>query len=281
MAHVPSSRSFAPGKWHSLDTSLIALEKITVWLEDGPVILADVDWIVHAGEHWAVMGPNGAGKSTLFTVATARRYPSRGTVSILGRRFGETSMLELREQISIVDPLQQLYDWFTLEEVVLTGISGTIQPQAERYSETDRIRARELLERLGCHGMAEREIRTCSQGERQRVRIARALISRPRLLVLDEAASGLDFPAREALIAALVELERSEPGLASLMISHHVEELPPTITHAMLLREGRVVAAGPVDAVLTGDLVSQAFDLPISVRREDGRWSARAAAGWR
>ena len=261
--------------------SLLTLEKITVWLEDGTVILSDVDWNVRAGEHWAVMGPNGAGKSTLFAVATARRYPSRGTVSILGRRFGETSMLELREQISIVDPLQQMYDWFTVEEIVLTGISGTIQPQPERYSGDDRTRARELLERLGCHGMAEREIRTCSQGERQRVRIARALISQPLLLVLDEAAGGLDLPAREALIAALVELERSLPRLASLMISHHVEELPPTVTHALLLREGRTIASGPVDSVLTDDLVSQAFDLPINVRRDNGRWSARAVAGWR
>ena len=132
--------------------SLLTLEKITVWLEDGTVILSDVDWNVRAGEHWAVMGPNGAGKSTLFAVATARRYPSRGTVSILGRRFGETSMLELREQISIVDPLQQMYDWFTVKEIVLTGIWGLSSRNLSGIPGTMDAR-RELLERLGCHGL--------------------------------------------------------------------------------------------------------------------------------
>jgi iron complex transport system ATP-binding protein len=275
------NRSSAPEDRIAVGNRLLSLENVSVWLADGFVILADINWQVRSGEHWAVLGPNGAGKTTLFTVATARRYPSRGTVEVLGRRFGETSMLELREQISIVDPQMRMYDWFTLEEVVLTGITGTIQPQPDRYSDEDRMRARELLEQFGCHDMADREIQSCSHGERQRARIARALMTRPRLLVLDEPAGGLDLPAREALIASLTELERSNPGVASMIISHHLEELPPSTTHALLLREGRVVSAGPVDSVLTDECVTATFGIPVHVRRADGRWSARAVANWR
>jgi iron complex transport system ATP-binding protein len=260
---------------------LITLDKVSVWLEDGTFILRDIAWQVQSGEHWAVLGPNGAGKTTLFSVATARRYPSRGVVEVLGRRFGESNMLELREQISIVDPQMKMYDWFTLEEIVLTGLTGTIQPQPDRYDEADRLRARALLEQFGCHGMADREIQSCSQGERQRVRIARALMTRPRLLVMDEPAVGLDLPAREALIASLAELARGNSGIASMVISHHLEELPPTTTHALLLRDGQVVASGPVDTTLTDECVSATFSIPVNVRRVDGRWTARAIANWR
>jgi iron complex transport system ATP-binding protein len=259
---------------------VLSLEHVSVWLEDGSVILADISWSVQAGEHWAVLGPNGAGKTTLFTVATARRYPSRGIVEVLGRRFGESSMLELREQISIVDPHQRMYDWFTVEEIVLTGVTGTVQPQPDRYTEADARRARELIAQVGLAGMEEREIQSCSQGERQRVRVARALMTRPRLLVLDEPASGLDLPAREALIASLTDLERSDPHLVSMMVSHHLEELPPTITHALLLREGRINACGPVNDVLTDEHVSEAFGIPVHVARHGGRWTARGAGTW-
>ncbi|MDQ2682850.1 MAG: ATP-binding cassette domain-containing protein, partial [Chloroflexota bacterium] len=174
--------------------ALIRLENINVWLEDGTWILHDIAWEVRAGEHWAVLGPNGAGKSTLFTVATARRYPSRGTVEVIGRRFGEADMLVLREMIAVVDPHQAMYEWFTVREVVLTGVTGTVQPQPDAYTDEHRAMAADLIGRLGLAGMDEREIRTLSQGERQRVRLARALMSRPRLLVLDEPASGLDLP---------------------------------------------------------------------------------------
>lgn len=260
---------------------LIVLDHVSVWLEDGKVILSDISWTVRAGEHWAVLGPNGAGKTTLFTVATARRYPSRGQVEVLGRRFGETSMLALREQISIVDPHQRMYDWFTVEEIVLTGVGGTIQPEYGRYTDADRARAQSLLDQLGLHDMAAREIQSCSQGERQRVRIARALMARPQLLVLDEPDSGLDLPAREALISSLIDLVQADSALASMMVSHHLEELPPTISHALLLREGRIVACGLAEDVLTDEPVSDTFGIPVRVTRQDGRWAARGAATWR
>ncbi len=263
-----------------MNEPLIVLEGVTVWLEDRKEILSDITWTVRAGEHWAVLGPNGAGKSTLFNVATARRYPSRGIVEVLGRRFGEASMLELREQISIVDPHQTMYEWFTVEEIVLTGAFGTVQPQPDRYEPHHFPLAAELIAKLGLSGMETREIKTLSQGERQRVRIARALMTRPRILVLDEPAGGLDLPAREALISALVELSRTDAELATILISHHLEELPPTSTHALLLADGQMIAAGEIENVLTSPLVSDAFGIEVIVGRVDGRWTARGTASW-
>jgi len=280
MARAVQPSFVAIGDDQPVGERVLALEHVSVWLEDGSVILSDISWSVRAGEHWAVLGPNGAGKTTLFTVATARRYPSRGTVEVLGRRFGESSMLELREQISIVDPHQRMYDWFTVEEIVLTGITGTVQPQPDRYTDADFLHARKLIAQVGLAGMGDREIQSCSQGERQRVRVARALMTRPRLLVLDEPASGLDLPAREALIASLTDLERTDPNLASMMVSHYLEELPPTVTHALLLRDGRVTACGTAEDVLTDARVSECFGIPVQVGRHHGRWTARGAGTW-
>lgn len=260
--------------------SLIRLDGVSVWLEDGTFILQDIDWQVREGEHWVVLGPNGAGKSTLFTVATARRYPSHGTVEILGRRFGEADMLALRELISLIDPSQRMYEWFTVEEVILTGVTGTVQPQPHRYTDDHRVLAVSLMARVGLAGMADREVGTLSQGERQRVRIARALMCRPRILVLDEPASGLDLPAREGLIAVLGDLARTEVDLATILITHHLEEIPPGCTHALLIAEGRIVSAGPIDAVLTSPLVSTTFGIPIEVECVRGRWAARGSASW-
>jgi iron complex transport system ATP-binding protein len=263
-----------------MSAPVITLTDIQVWLEEGQRILDHISWTVQAGEHWALLGPNGAGKTTLLNVATARRYPSRGTVEILGRTFGKSSMLELRNEIAIVDPHQTMYDWFTVREIVLTGASGSIQPAPEGYSAEDEARADGIARSMGLADLLEREIGTCSQGERQRVRIARSLMQSPGLVVLDEPALGLDLPAREALIQSLVDLKASDPRVAMIMISHHLEELPPTITHVALLRGGRMVAAGPVERILTDEAVSQAYGIEVRVSHHDGRWQARGAATW-
>jgi iron complex transport system ATP-binding protein len=189
-------------------------------------------------------------------------------------------MLELRQLLGIVDPQLRLYDWFTAEEIVRTGIDGTVQPRPEGYTDDEVMRARRMMAQLGLAGLEQREIKTCSQGERQRVRIARALMTEPRLLFLDEPASGLDLPAREALIGALSDLSRSNPELATVVISHHLEELAPTTSHAMLMRAGGIVAAGPVEHVLTDQLVSETFAIPVSINRSEGRWTARGTGSW-
>jgi iron complex transport system ATP-binding protein len=260
---------------------VLRMESVDVWVPDGTPLLRDIDWTVVAGDHWALIGPNGAGKSTLLALAGATRHPSRGRVSVLGETLGQTSIWELRERIGTVNPVLPQYDWFTVEDIVLTGATGTIQPRWECYGEVERARASELLALLGCEELRDREIASCSQGERQRVRIARALMADPPLLLLDEPATGLDLPAREALIVALSDLAQARPELATVIVSHHLEELPPTTMHALLLRGGRVVAAGPVEETLSSEHVSACFGFDVRVHREDGRWAARAAASWR
>ena len=259
---------------------ILLLDAVRVWTAEGLDILDDISWTVSSGEHWALLGPNGAGKSTLLALLGAARHPSSGAVTVLGGRLGRVDMPALRRRIGVVDPTLRLLEWLTVEEVVLTGVTGTIRPLWDRYGEDERARARELLALVGCEALGGREIGRCSQGERQRVRIARALMPAPPLLLLDEPASGLDLPAREALLTALSALAQSRPLLASVLVTHHLEELPMSTTHALLLRRGHVVAAGPVEEVITSSRVSACFGFDVRVRREEGRWSARAAASW-
>jgi len=201
-------------------------------------------------------------------------------VQVLGNQLSQVAVWDLREQIGAIDPAHKLLDWLTVEEVVLTGVTGTVWPLPDRIGHQERQRARDLLEILGCSHLLGRQISTCSQGERQRVRIARALMTEPPLLLLDEPATGLDLPAREALLASLASLAAAKPNLTTVLDSHHLEELPPTTTHALLLREGAVVAAGPARAILTSEHVSACFGVPVVVSYECGRWAARANPSW-
>ena len=261
-------------------SNVIEVEGVDLWLEDGVSLLAGIDWTVRPGEQWALLGPNGSGKSSLLSIVGARRFPSRGKVSVLGEQFGKTSMWDLRERIGVVDPASPTYDWFTVEEIVLTGLTGTVQPRWDCYGDADRIKAAAMLAEVGFDVAPDREIKSCSQGERQRVRIARALMSNPPLMLLDEPCTGLDLPAREAMLATLARLAANRPELATVFVSHHLEELPSTTTHALLLRDGRVVASGAVDEVVTSACASACFGLPVTVARAEGRWTARAGAGW-
>jgi iron complex transport system ATP-binding protein len=256
------------------------MEDVHVWLPHSMEILGGINWTVRAGEHWALLGPNGSGKTTLLSLAGAHRHPSAGVVTVLGEQLGRTSMWDLRERIGAVDPAQKILDWLPIEELVLTGLTGTVWPQPGRATDSDRARARELLDLVGCAGLSGREITTCSQGERQRVRIARALIANPPLLLLDEPATGLDLPAREALLGAMTAMASYHRELATVFVSHHLEELPPSTTHAALLRAGQFVAAGNIHDVLTSELVSQCFGFPITVAEQGNRWTARASASW-
>ncbi len=259
----------------------IDLRGIRLWTPERIDILRGVDWSVRRGEQWALLGPNGSGKSTLLSVAGAWRHPSAGDATVLGGRFGRTDMQTLRTKIGVVDASQKVLGWLTVEEIALTGTTATLRPLWDRYGEAERARAREMLDLVGVAGLADRPISTCSQGERQRARIARALMTEPDLLLLDEPAVGLDLPAREALIAAVGDLAAARPDLTTVLVTHHLEELPPSTTHALLLRSGEVVAAGPVAETLTAEHVSACFGFPVAIESIDGRWFARSAGSWR
>ena len=265
-----------------------ALDGVAVWRWDTDngvrrPILNEIDWHARTGEVWALLGPNGAGKTTLLTVLGAVEFPSTGAVDILGARLGRTDVFRLREQIGFVDSRlgRRFAPELTVGEVVLTGAvgtTGTIGLFEERLTAEDRDRAAEQLATMGIEHLAERRFGVCSHGERTRALIARALVPRPRLLLLDEPGSGLDLGGRETLLAALSRVVADEPALTVVLTTHHLEELPPVTTHALLLRGGRIVAAGLADETLTAAALSACFGLDVQVARAAGRWHATATA---
>jgi iron complex transport system ATP-binding protein len=257
-------------------TPVLELEDVT-FRRAGTQILHGVSFTVGEGEHWALLGPNGAGKSTVLGFCGAVTHPTTGVVRVLGGQLGRVELQALRRSIGHVNPRHPLRSPLTVLDVVLTGLTGSIEVPPRWTPGADQLTAAdELLDAFGLAGKAQDRWPTLSQGERGRVLIARALIAGPRLLLLDEPSTGLDVAAREQLLEAIDGLDVTHPGTASVLVTHHLEELPTTTTHALLLAGGRVVAAGPVADVVTSRNVSRAFDHPIDVERRDGRWSARA-----
>jgi len=243
-------------------------------------ILHGVSFTVRAGEHWALLGPNGAGKSTVLGFCGAVTHPTSGTVHVLGEQLGRVELARLRRMIGHVNPRHPLRSPLAIRDVVLTGVTGSIEsPPRWRPTDAELDRADALIKTMGLAGKAGERWPTLSQGERGRTLIARALIAEPRLLLLDEPATGLDLAAREQLLETIDLLDEAHPGTTSILVTHHLEELPATTSHALLLAAGRVVAAGPVGDVITTENVSAAFDYPIEVRRDGGRWVARAVSG--
>ena len=262
---------------------MIRLENVRVWRWHraggaSQDLLDGISWRVRAGERWAVLGPNGAGKTTLLTLAAASDFPSSGTIELLGRTMGRTDVAGLRRLIGFVDAREgdRFAPLLTVREVIRTGATGTIGYFEERLAMLDVDRADTLLGMFGLGRLAERRFGDCSQGERKRALIARALVAKPRLLLLDEPGAGLDLPGRELLLAALSRLAELDPALCVIVTTHHLEELPGSTTHALLLRDGVALAAGPVDQTLTDDALSACFGIPIALSRSGDRWSAIA-----
>lgn len=245
----------------------------------GRRILGPVDLVVTLGEHWVLLGPNGSGKTTLLSLAGAWRQPSAGTVQVLGEELGRVDVRRLRTRIGHVSHAvaDRLRPTLTALDVVLTGRAAVLETWWLELREDDRRAARGLLEEMGCGELADRALGTCSLGERQRVLIARALFGAHPLLLFDEPAAGLDLPARERLLAAMTAAATRADAPTTLLATHHLEEVPPTVTHAALLREGSIVATGPVADVLADGPLSACYGIDVTVQRRDGRWWARAA----
>lgn len=241
-------------------------------------MLHGVEWKVGSGERWAVLGPNGSGKTTLFELCSGYLHPTRGVVEILGLRLGRVDVRRMRERIGLVSTAlaKKLVPDVRGLDVVMSARYGALEPWWHTYADSDRQRAWDLLKGAGFEHVADRPFGVLSDGERQQVLLARALMSEPDLLLLDEPAAGLDLAGRERLVQTLARLAADPDRPPTVMITHHVEEIPSGFDHVLLLRQGRVVAAGPIDETLHDGSLSETFDLPLVVERIDGRWYCRA-----
>ena len=251
---------------------------------DEPAILLDgIDWAVEEDERWVVLGPNGAGKTTLLQVAAAHIHPTGGVAGILGEVLGTVDVFELRPRIGLTSAAlaERVPRGELVRDVVVSASYGVVGRWREQYDDLDHDRAHGLLVEVGVAHLAERTFGTLSEGERKRVQIARALMTDPELLLLDEPAAGLDLGGREDLVSTLSVLALDADSPATVLVSHHVEEIPPGFTHALLLREGRTVAQGPLHEVVTEEALSSTFGMPLVLTESDGRFAARRRNGRR
>lgn len=245
----------------------------------GRTLVGPVTWQVELDERWVVIGPNGAGKTTLIRMASAQEFPSAGTVFILGERVGAADMRDLRAAIGVTSSAvaQRVPEDEKVGDLVVSAGYAILGRWREDYDEMDYQQALEVLEQVGAIHLMDRRWGTLSDGEKKRVLVARAVMTNPELLILDEPAAGMDLGGREDLLGFLGDLAMDPDAPAIVMITHHLEEIPAGFTHAMLLDEGEVVAQGLIDDVLTSENVSRAYHQPIEVTNDDGRYFARRA----
>ncbi|QBI52001.1 ABC transporter ATP-binding protein [Streptomonospora litoralis] len=241
-------------------------------------LLREVEWTVEEDERWAVLGPNGAGKTSLLSVAAAQLAPDSGAAQVLGEDLAEADTTEMRSLVGFASSAlaNRVPDATPVLDLVISAAYGYVGRFGEEYGTVDYGRGRALLSRWGVSHLAERRFGTLSEGERKRVLIARALMADPELLLLDEPAAGLDLGGREDLLGRLGVLAGDIDAPALVVVSHHVEEIPPGFTHVLMMREGAVTAAGPVEYAMTGENLSETFGLELKVERDGERWSARA-----
>jgi len=254
------------------------LDRVCVRRGDA-TLLRDVSWTVGSDQRWVVLGANGAGKTTLLQVAAGTIRPDAGSVDLLGESLDETDLDDLLPRVGWASAAlaDRLPGDERVLDVVLTASYAAVRRGAERYDPVDDARARDLLAQLGCRQLVERRFGTLSEGERKRVQLARALMTDPELLLLDEPAAGLDLGGREALLRTLTRLAQDPTAPAMVLVSHHVEEVPAGFTHGLLLRDGAVVAAGRLTDVMTSAHLSACFGLPLRVHRHGDRYTAKAA----
>ena len=257
-------------------SDVLALAGVSVVRGD-TTILDDVSWDVEEGQRWVVLGPNGAGKTTLLQLASARIHPTTGVVGILGEVLGTVDVFELRPRIGLASAAlaERIPPQERVRDVVVTASYGVVGRWREAYDGFDEGRADDLLKALGADHLATRRFGTLSEGERKRVQIARAMTD-PELLLLDEPAAGLDLGGREDLVRRLGELAADLAAPALVLVTHHVEEVPPNFTDVLLMRDGRIVAQGPIEITLTVENLEATFGLPLELEVRGDRYAARA-----
>jgi iron complex transport system ATP-binding protein len=269
MSHVP------PEVLRLVDVSFV---------RDDRTILAPLTWDVLPGQRWVILGANGSGKTTLLKIAAMYEHPSSGDVCVLGERLGRTDVRVLRRRIGYLSPslAMQLRGELRCLDVVMTAKYAALEPWWHRYDEADEAQALACLDRMAVAWLAERPLATTSSGEQQRVLLARTLMNDPAVLLLDEPSARLDLGGREQLVEALAELTMDPAAPPLILVTHHLDEVPPGMTHVLMLRDGRVTVAGPIDETLSSTNLSDCFGIPLTLeRRDDGRfsaWSPRAGA---
>ncbi|MBO0693350.1 MAG: ATP-binding cassette domain-containing protein [Acidimicrobiaceae bacterium] len=273
MSELPTDRRKTP----ALVFSSVDLDRAR-GSEDNLRVLHGINWTVGSGERWAMLGPNGSGKTTIFQLASGYLHPTRGTVDIVGHRLGRVDVRALRERIGLVSAsvAKMVVPTLRAIDVVVSARHGALEPWWHTYEGDEWELARKLLDEAGFGAIADRAFGVLSEGERQQVLLARSLMNEPALILLDEPAAGLDVGGREGLVGRLGRLAADPGAPPTVLITHHVEEIPVGFTHVLLLREGRVVAAGPLEEELNAETLSATFGLPLVVERAGGRWSCRA-----
>ena len=256
----------------------LELDDVTL-VRDGRQIISHLDWTVDPGDRWLVLGANGSGKTTLLRLASLYVHPSTGTIRVLGETLGRTDVRQLRRRVGLASAAlaAQLRPGLPAIEVVMTAKHAALEPWWHRYDDDDRARALACLARFDVDRYAQRELGTLSSGEQQRVFLARTLMTDPGLVLLDEPSARLDLGGRESLVGVLASFVADPTSPPLVLVTHHVDEVPPGMTHALLLRDGRALVGGPIDDVLTADALSDCFDVPLVLeRRANGRFSAWA-----
>lgn len=257
----------------SAPLTAIELDRVGL-IRDPTRILTDLSWTVPTGQRWVVLGPNGSGKTSLARIISLYEHPSEGRVRILDQELGRTDVRSLRRSIGFVSAAmaRSIRAGLPTRDFVMCGLNAALEPWWHRYAESDRVAAMMALDRMGIAAVADRPFGFLSSGETQRAQIARALVTDPSILVFDEPASGLDMGGREQLLADLDGLD----GLTHVLVTHHLEEIPTSYTHALVLDGGRIVSSGHIRDVLTSETLSACFGMNLSVRERAGRWSATA-----
>jgi iron complex transport system ATP-binding protein len=255
---------------------VVSVDGVTV-IKDGHRLIEGVDWTIRAGERWILFGANGSGKTTLMEVVSSYLFPARGSVHLFGHKLGKVDVRKVRTRIGYVGPAptQLVRTTFPGIEIVLTGLHASfVDTRWHTYEDADWERARECLRTLHAERLADREFGTMSEGEKKRVLIARSLMSSPDLLLLDEPGSGLDLGARERLVDSLAALAASPESTPVVLVTHHVEEIPPGFDHIIMMSGGKLVTSGHIEEVLTPEALSRTFDMNLDLEKRNGRWRA-------